>query len=240
MEYEELLEKANRELKKVIDFLKENKSAFDYMDLKCHDVSYYCWKDMEKDFPLCYACAEDNDYFSWFCEAEYDCFIEWCKENNIDFNKMRCQLGRTSSFYLQDFTDTNIDYTLENLYEKVSNYCGFAYVYIDGGNILRDDFEEYKDETIEELEYIADEFYNDVISYCKDILKVYDYINSFKENQVEIFKEYLEGYEETIRYEKEREEKEKAQSRDKCISIQNKYNITDEDMQVLKENIFCL
>lgn len=235
MEYKELLNKASSEMKKVVSFIKENKSMFDYMDLKCHDVSYYCYKDMEKDFPLCY--ESNNDYFGWFCDEEYDYFLEWCNDNNIDFNKMYHQLGRTSSFYLQDWHDTNIDFMLYNIITEIGYSYSGNYFTLTDGVITSTDYDTYEDATLEDLDYIATEFYNDFMKAIEDIQKVYNYIKDFKENQVEIFKEFLEYYEGEIKSEKEQEEKDRIEKRNKCYEIQAKYDITVEDMRILKENI---
>lgn len=58
MEYNKLLEKANGELKRVLDFIEKNIDAFSPMDLKLHDASFY---DYSEDFPLC--ANENIDYF---------------------------------------------------------------------------------------------------------------------------------------------------------------------------------
>ena len=118
----ELLVKANEEVKKVVEYLKENEDMFDMMDLKLHDASFY---DYEKEFPLCYESDENNTdgetNFYFFCEDNYNMFVEDLKENfNIDFEKIRKQVGRTSKFYLADWIETthcrlNIENTIDTL-----------------------------------------------------------------------------------------------------------------------------
>ena len=91
VEIKELVVKANEQCERIKDYITENEGMFDSMDLKLHDASFYEYRDMEKDFPLCYADNEgryEDSYFYRFCEATYDQFTDWCAEEKIDFNKM--------------------------------------------------------------------------------------------------------------------------------------------------------
>ena len=238
------LELANEQIAKVVDFLKENEEKWGYTDLKLHDVSMY---DFEKDFPLC--CENDTNneygYFDDFCNLQYNMFIEDLAQNfNIDFDKIRKQLGRTSSFYLQDFVITygnhKIDYTdtLIELWNNINGSYGMNLLDFEEEKlIVIDDTDGYEDELEEELNYFINEFYNDVIKYTKDTIVVWDYIESFKENQVEYFKDYLECQEENLKEEQERKQEEIETNKHICNDIQEKYNISDNDMIKLKRNI---
>lgn len=197
------IEQTNKELKKVIDYLEEINDVYNEpMNLKLHDVNYYCYKDMKEDFPLCYKNNKD-DYFSFFCEDSYEMFLEWCYEENIDFEKMMARVDRTSNFYLTNIHDVSIEYILYNLLDNV--YGGYyGCIYAKGSiNILDNNLEDVQDE----LEYICTDFYNDVKEYFEDAIKVYDYIKDFKENQIEYFKDFLSIYEEDLKYKEEEENK---------------------------------
>lgn len=80
-EIKELVAKANEQCKRIKDYIAENEGMFDSMDLKLHDASFYEYRNMEKEFPLCYAdneeCSE-NSYFYRFCNSTYDQFTDWC------------------------------------------------------------------------------------------------------------------------------------------------------------------
>ena len=142
---------------------------FDMMDLKLYDVENYRWKEMEKDFPLCYKedeeCTSGYDTFYYFCEDNYEMFVEDLKENfNIDFDKMRKQVGRTSKFYLMDWVETthcrlNVKDTIETLlYECATlNYTNIT----DDFNIVP-----YGDCTLEDEE---------VINELEEIVGFYDW-----------------------------------------------------------------
>lgn len=230
MEYNKLLEKANGELKKVLDFIEKNIDAFSPMDLKLHEASFY---DYSKDFPLC---AEKKDLFYNFCDIEYRMFEEWCKEEGIDFDKMINNIGRTSSFYLHKFNDSNMDYVLYNIINEYGCWWYCEYFSIENGIIVDADIADYEDETIEAIEYLANELYDDFVNGCDDMLKVYSYIKDFKDNQVDNFKLYLED-ESYLLADLKDEEEAKEKSKKICDNIKDKYCISNTDMQLLKENI---
>lgn len=250
--FEEKITKANEQIKKVIDYLKEHENAFQSMNLKLYDAFYYFMSDeMQEQFPLCYADNKGrNEYddFYWFCNDNYSMFVEDLKESfGIDFSKMCHYIGRTSSFYLYNdiieidrYNNIYVDVTIENFICKYynDNYCN-----IENDNIKIDEYYfnnediDYSEEIENELDYIINNLYNDVVNYCKDIITVYEMIKDFKNNQVKYFKEYLEYQEERLQEEKEEEERIKKENKDNCISIKEKYNISDDDMETLKKCI---
>lgn len=240
--FKKLLDQANTEVKKVIDYITENKEMFSYMDLKLHDASYYTYAKMKDDFPLCFE-NDTNDeysYFYLFCEDNYNMFIEDLKEAyNIDFKNMCVSLGRTSSFYLQNFVEwsngeINIENTLDNLFYIFYYNIPYNLIYTNSIIYIGEDCN--KEEEIKDcLEYLCNNFYNDFMEHIKDIKIVYDYITSFKENQIEYFKEYLTYQEEQLQEEKEEQEKLLKERNDKILIIKEKYNISDDDMLVLME-----
>lgn len=235
MTYKTLLTKANTELKKVTDYIEKYDDMFDMMDLKLHDASYYCWQSMKEDFPLC--CEDGEDYFSIFCNVEYEEFLDWCNKNYIDFEAMISRVGRTSKFYLHKWHDSDIDIMLYSIIESINGWDACQYYTIENGQIVNTDIEEYEEETIEDLTYIAEELFHDFLNAIEDMVKVYNYIKTFKEEQVTYFKAFLEGWEEQLRYEKEEEEREAIESHNICMEIKDRYGISNEDMDALQLNI---
>ena len=240
----ELLAKVNEEVKKVADYLKENEDMFDMMDLKLHKASFY---DYEKDFPLCYKSDEENasgcNNFYYFCEDNYNMFVEDLKENfNIDFEKMRKQVGRTSKFYLADWIETthcilNIENTINTLLcDKYVYNLNYTEVNDNGLIIPYGEYTEEDEEVQEELENIVG-FYDWFIEEIKDIKIVYDMIKNFKDNQVEYFKDYLENEEERLQSDIDEEIEEENQKEEITNQIKDKYNISNKDMETLKKNI---
>lgn len=225
----ELVVKANEQIKRLKAWYEEHRKAFDYMDLKLHDVSYYCYRKMEEDFPLCYANDRDEvySYFYLFCESQYDMFVEDLKENcKIDFEKNHhFQLGRTSSFYLHnqnifqfDSFQINWYWTMNQILSEIYvTYCGNYTEFNKDGSVNLDGSIKYIEEHYQdtegayenlrnELEWLATEMYDDVVEFFEDMLTVYDYISDFKKDQVEIFKEWLQYYEDEFAEEKRKEE----------------------------------
>lgn len=261
--YSELIIKANEQIKEVCDWLKEHEEAFHYLDLKLHDVYYYCYSEMEKDFPLCYAMDNGDSnytesYFYMFCEASYNQMTDYFAEEKIEF--IRRQLGRTSSFYLYDgkIVEINtcgrryygIDFS-QTLYNAMYElYCSSVYLdFDDNGEINTEcieceDEEEFIDYYKPELEYIINDLYEDFTKHFEDTLKVYDYIKDFKENQVEYFKEWLQFYEDELEGQKKKEEEYEQRRQDLIAQfkssvlreILNKYVTSCNDLEkLLKE-----
>lgn len=249
----ELLAKANAEVQKTIEYLKENEYVWGKTrNLKLYDVSHYMWKDMEKDFPYLYAeesesAMSEHGLFYWFCDREYDCYKEWAEGHNIDLNKIMKYVGRTSSFYLTDL-HSNYYYGMDCLlYDFINNVASDYYINIDKKTLelsidefrVEDDEEDWThDEAMEDLKLIAEDLYNYVVEELKDAKIVADFIDNYMDNQVEVFKEYCKYEEEKLIEEKEQEEAEEKKANDNCLEIKEKYGISNEDMQILKNNIF--
>lgn len=260
IELEKLVTKANEQIQRIKDWYSEHSAAFNYMDLKLHDVSFYCYEGMKEDFPLCYkndGKGEDS-YFYTFCEIEYDSFVEDLKENfGIDFKDYRFQLGRTSSFYLHDQNIFSVrGYRIEweyTIYDILYWHSGYVCTTCDkDGKIdLNKTLTEFKEADInneetmkrfvEELNWLTTEMYDEVTKHFEDMLKVYEYIKDFKDNQVENFKEWLQYYEDELAEEKRQAEEHEAK-RQTLIArfknnvlreILNKYVTSNEEIEKL-------
>ena len=188
----ETLKQAKQELKKLFDFIKENNDALtEYTDLKLHDASFYCYRDMINDFPLCYADNDKHgeyDYFYRFCDDSFDQFTEYLRENKIDFRKTVDYIGHTSKFYCYAGHDSNMENMINDFI--CNDYC-FT---IENGRFSFSEFYGLS-ETINDLEYFIKNAVKDFKEKTSDALTIYNYIKNFKENQTEYFKEYLDFYE---------------------------------------------
>lgn len=254
--FRDLINKANEEIEKVKEWYYENVEAFDYMDLKLHNLSYYCYSQAKYDFPLCYADANNNgvSYFDMFCEDEYRNMQESLMDaHKIDFMSYHYQLGRTSSFYLHDRSIFEAEsyiywqYTLHNLMEKF--YGDYYTTFDNNGNIdIEETFEDINESIIiseeieRELEYISTELFDDTTKDFEDMLLVYSYIKDFKDNQISIFKKWIEFYEEELQIEADNEKKYAEERSEICNSfIDEKLrtilvnsNITNENIKYIK------
>lgn len=233
------IEEANKVLKKLKDYIEEHNDMFGYMDLKLHDVSFYCYKDLENDFPLVAERGGDNIFYD-FCEEEYDNFTNcWCDWEGIDFEKMRRFLGRTSKFYLTEWdNDDTVDTIIQNIVDKYAVWYSNIFIgvdckyYLDENCIIDDDA---KEDIEEELDFIINDLWKDFHSDIEDVEKVYKYITDFKENQVEYFKEWLQNLNDYFEEEVEAEKKHEADVKETLEKLQNKYSISDVDFAIIRK-----
>jgi hypothetical protein len=189
-ELDKALDMANKEIQKTLDYLEKNSQVFDMYDLKLYDIQSYIWGKMEKDFP---EIDEDKaqHIFDLFCQESYDMFTD-----EYDFDEYRVDVGRTSSFYLQDIINQSnegsyIDVVTEVLYNQISSDLNFDFD--KKGLIELGEWEfEHEEDTIEDLELVTEYLFDEAKSFIEDRLEIADYIISFKENQVKYFKEFIE------------------------------------------------
>ena len=163
-------------------------------DLKLHDVSYYIGEKLgevdglsnEKYIELY------SHIFDLFCEENYNIF----EEDEKNYNIKRVYLGHTSKFYIESNYHEIID-----SYYYPSNYRE-EYDLKEKKSMLLDEFlyiklntdEEYLKEeysTKEDFIYILNE-YEDFLDTIEEIYGGYEYIRDFKENQVDIFKDWYD------------------------------------------------
>ena len=195
-EYKPQIEKLNKQFKK----LQEHTINLNYTDLKLHDVAYY----VDSDKRLL-------NHFENYCQFEYEFFNEWLEENML---KTR-YIGRTSSFYFHgqniydfDIYDMKEDesifdtlgYGLESELETLFISDDFYQAYYNLENDCHmslsddydlDDLETQLEDAIEELEEYLIAYYKEI----KAVKRAYKWLNDYKANQVEYFKDYVENNE---------------------------------------------
>ena len=194
-EYKPQIEKLNKQFKK----LQKHTQDLSYTDLKLHDIAFY---------------VEDNEkllkHFKNFCGCEYDYFQYWLEENMLQTE----YIGRTSSFkfyggyaesnfYDFDIYDMKDDknifdtlgYGLESELETLFISDDFYQAYYNLENDCHidlsddydlDDLETELEDAIEELEEYLQAYYKEI----KAVKRAYKWLESYKTNQVEDFKEY--------------------------------------------------
>lgn len=207
-------DEVNKGLKEVADYLLSIENVWNKTrNLKLYDVSFHASEIADK-YPL--ARDDRNDLFYDFCQVEYDCFVEWMRENNLDQNKM-VYIGRTSSFYMTDIHDDKIGNVITELLARIDG--GYYSIDIDeNGNMIHFSDTDYftEQEQIENeqeyMEYIANgSFLVDVKKYLFDAVAIAGYIDSFKENQLAAFEEYVSCINDDLEYEREQEEKQEQE-----------------------------
>lgn len=195
-EYKPQIEKLNKQFKK----LQKHTQDLSYTNLKLYDVAYY----VDTDEKLL-------SYFDDYCHLEYDYFNYWLEEQMLETE----YIGRTSSFYFyggyaeSNFYDFDIydmkedksifdtlGYGLESELEIIFNSDSLENAYYNLENDLNYDLQDNDDlenlysdldNSIYELEEYLKAYYKEV----KAVKRAYKWLESYKANQVEDFKDFV-------------------------------------------------
>lgn len=187
-------------------------------NLKLYDIAYN--RELEEKYNL--SDEEYNNFFNDFCEDNYEFFMEWLDEEEIDKSIMK-YVGNTSTFYIAPesvevtynnrlgYKEIDIEYTLENT-------VGYPdYVVTDNGVIdyekTVDHIEDIQNYYSFELAYMEDlqdwvnwlklnstKIYNELKEELNSAKKLAEYLEDFKNKQVEYFDDFIDGQ---IEFEKE-------------------------------------
>lgn len=197
--YQQTVRLANKEIKFVVDRLKETEHMWnEFMDLKMHDASSLCYDGYTFEYNGASVTIPQEkciEYFDDFCRFSYEDMIEYFKENGIDFDKFIDRVGRTSSFYLTTAHNAYAEkwlIAIDELWDESSvSYVDMKQleneVVID--EVVEDD---YIEEFIGNLLEFIDTFYDEMDEKIKEIEFVYNYIKGFKDEQENAFKEFIE------------------------------------------------
>lgn len=140
------------------------------INLKLYDVAFKC---------------ENDELFSSFCEYNYEMFNDMLEDRGLK----TVQIGWTSSFYIVP------EYYENAFYNEEFDRYGFYENYI--GTDLLNDMEVEKLEGISQYDIdIIDKEVKDFKESIINVIEVYQYVNEFKKNQLEIFNDWLIGVEE--------------------------------------------
>lgn len=188
-------ELANKELKKCDEYLFKNKSAWNEThDLKMYNASFMNCDKFEFELKGARVCFDDDyieNEFDFWCECEYNNFVEWQKENDIDRFELLNYIGRTSQFYIGNFYNEFFSDILAD-----STDYGKTNIILDDKGLIDYDktLEEYDGKTtalVEDLLLVANNVYSDLDCVLGKIIKVHNYIQDFKNNQCDYFREFV-------------------------------------------------
>ena len=223
-----MINKMNLVCENVLKYLEDNKDVFASMNLKVYDASYYSYKQAKEDYPLLTE-GQISDTFWYFCEQEFDCFVDDLKELGINWHKIHKQIGSTSSFHLKPENTDRIVYFNNrvghcNEIDKITTISELLYV-LDYNNLEYTaegiSFDNYieEDEKEDYANNFIDNFEKEIKDLLQDCITTYENIKSFKDNQIEIFKDYLEQENEYVKDCKEEEKKQLEKYKEDCILI---------------------
>lgn len=251
----ELQAQAQKEIDRAKQYLKENETAlFEYHDLKLHDANYYCYTDFEKDFPLLAENSNAYDEFYAYCEITFDTFQEDIKsECDADFRELVQYLGRTSKFYINDFSNNylNVEKSISGaIYDLFDSFdlwhnCvelndDANEIYISDYYTTDDNLHEYADEIADDLNHITQDFYNYVVEHCAPFIKCYEILKAFKDNQVDGFKEFCSYNETDLQEQRNAEIAQEKADNETITAIIKKYDITPDDVNTIINTIYSL
>ena len=195
-EYKPQIERLSKQFKK----LQKHTQDLSYTNLKLYDVAFYVG-DNEKLLK----------HFENFCDMEHDYFNYWLEENMLETK----QVGRTSSFYFYggysesnfyDFDiydmkeDENIfdtlGYGLESELETLFISDDFYQAYYNLENDCRYDLLDSEDLENLEIEldnsiYNLEEYLQAYYKEVKGVKRAYKWLENYKANQVENFKDFV-------------------------------------------------
>ena len=220
-----MINKMNLVCENVLKYLEDNKDVFVSMNLKVYDASYYSFRKAKEDYPLLTE-EQIRDTFWYFCEQEFDEFIEDLNGAGINWRGIHEQIGSTSSFYLKPEKTSRIVYFNNrvghcNEIDKITTISELLYQ-LDYEHLEYTvegiKFDNYID--VEERENYAnnfiDNFEKEVKNLLSDCILTYNILKDFKDNQIEIFKDYLEQENEYIKDCKEEEKKQLEKYKEEC------------------------
>lgn len=187
-----------KELDKCFKLLKDNEEKWNnYMDLKLH---YACTENVDfehYDAKITFDNEVQSRWFYTFCDDMLEQFLnDLMTVKGIDFNELKDNIGRTSSFYLGKLHNTEKDkYSCalcEASYEF--NITNLKFNEDENGiHFIDNDLSGYEDveDAVNGMLALVETMYDDLKNKLDEIIYVYDYIKDFKDNQIEYFKDYV-------------------------------------------------
>lgn len=189
-------ELCEKEIARTITLLKDNEDKWnEYMDLKLHDCASIDNVEIEKGRIKITVNNVYETFFDSFCRDSYENFLDDCGYNKIVFDELRDNIGRTSSFYLGNLHDSNTYMGVLQEYASSLGLSSLQFNYDTNTNTYMIHFEDennISDTEVEEMLLITKCVYNEIEDALADIITVYNLINDFKNNQIEIYKDFIE------------------------------------------------
>lgn len=190
-----------KELDKCFKLLKDNEEKWNcYMDLKLHYASTENVDFEHYDAKITFDNEVQSRWFYTFCDDMLEQFLnDLMTIKGIDFNELKDNIGRTSSFYLGKLHNTEKDKyscALTKASYEFATYYGDELTFSENENgiylTISDDIaDERIEETVNDMLEMTEVIYSDLKNKLDEIIYVYDYIKDFKDNQVEYFKDYV-------------------------------------------------
>ena len=202
----------NKAIKNVAMYLSSIENVWNEpRNLKLYDA-FFKADELLKKYPLVEAQTNSYDAFHDFCEDAYTYGLQ-DEFNNGYLQDLRVYVRRTSTFYITDLYTIHNDMTqvISALLVVLNSHVDFDFN--DDLTMKPLTWSDYytEAELIEEyqgdMEYLVKEFIYDVKKYMKDAIELAKYIDTYKENQVEYFDEWLSNENDRISWQNEENQK---------------------------------
>lgn len=188
-------ELCEKEIERTKTLLKDNEEKWnEYMDLKLHDCAVIDDLEIEKKGVKVTVNNVYETFFDTFCEVSYQQFLDDCSMEGIVFNDLRDNVGRTSKFYLGNLHDST---TYMGVLQEFSSVVVLSSLQFKYDNNTKTYIIQFEDENniseteVEEMLLITKCVYSEIEDALADIITVYNFIKDFKDNQVEIYKDFI-------------------------------------------------
>lgn len=186
----------NKAMKNVLSYMYHIEKVWNKSrNLKLYEAFFKADELLDK-YPLLKAECDAYDCFHNFCGVSYDDF-----KNDLEMGfikDLRVYIGNTSTFYITHLHECiNRGELLQELFETVG--VGTCLDFNENGEVQPFTWSDYhtESELIEvyqdDMEYFVTRFIYDVKEYMQDAIDLANYIDEFKENQVDNFDEYLDN-----------------------------------------------
>lgn len=187
------------ELNKCCKLLKQNEQAWnESTNLKLYDAY---GANIDFDYNGAHVSFDADAQLEWFnrfCDDSYDLFIEDLRNDNIEWNELKNNIGSTSSFYFGTLHNNYSNKYIVALAEAVDNINVSILDFVQnekGDVIISTDFEDKDEQELEdylnEMLSLTETIYADLKYKMDDIIKAYEYVKNFKEHQTDNFKEFV-------------------------------------------------
>lgn len=203
-EYMDIFGRVYNKLSALTDKINRNIDILHWQDAKLYDV-FYNFDNVDELWL--------NDQWKMFMEyaKQHGCDIESVRSSGSKFYVTNSFINNLAEHSGHDVDEVGIGQVLYAVYDTVlGGYVELVedakelddYIdwnldeYYESGNPTAEDIEEILSEIIDDYEYMANDgnyVFKNMNEYVDDAIDVVDYIKSFKDNQVEMYQDFLDA-----------------------------------------------
>lgn len=207
-------DRLERTLKRYSNIANRLSDLFDMDNLKLYDLASFIYDNEEKynmddfhsfcnfsffefeDFlenELCYKFYDLVDYIGRTSSFYYNLNLDNFLHDYMEYNFLNFDNERFIQYDIHESGKIEIDEIEDILYDLLISDLPFSYTEEDEKNIDQDDLEAVLEELITDLDQLQSGLINEFFNGYKNkaVMKLFKYIKSFKDNQIELFLDYV-------------------------------------------------